>query len=799
MKKTKVILSVLFILLFSRFVMADIINVPADQPTIQQGLNVATEGDTVLVAPSTYYENLFWPATNGITLLSETGAENTIIDGSNSSAVIYTFGTTIDTTTVINGFTLQNGTADSGGGISCLDASPLVKNCIIENNEGGGCAFTNSFAVLKNNEIRENNGNGIKCEECSNITTEYCNIENNNGSGIYLFSTSSGDIIECDITGNSTDHGGGIYCNESSPSLENVIITNNSALDGGGIYCLDSSPSLMDVTISDNTSTGWEPFYGGGGIYCSNSNPSLENVIITNNSALDGGGIYCSGSSPSLVNVTITNNSDALRGGGIYCKDSSPSLVNVTIRDNSVSHHGGGIYCEDSNPSLENVTITNNSSDYCGGGISCWHHSSPSLENVTITNNSTGYGEGGGISCWLYSSPSLVNVTITDNSANSGGGIYCYHNSSPSLENVTITNNSAGEYGGGIRCYDSSPSLVNVSITDNSAVNGGGIYCSGSSPSLSKVTITLNSANLGGAIYCTNSNSTIENCTITENSASEEGDGIYTENSSEPTIHNSNILLNGYGIFNNDPSVMLAADNNYWGDETGPYHEFWNPSGLGDSVNQFVNPIPFLTEADITAPPIPPFGLDTLAVGLDYFTIIWQNSPIGDLAGYKVYFDSDSTGFPYSDTVDVGIDTTYTITNLITGTTYYIAVTCYDNSGEESWYSNEIEVTPGGVNIDDNTLHLPKSFYLSQNYPNPFNPETTISFSIPKYSKVEISIYNIKGQKVKTIAKKDFEKGIHKVIWNGKDIAGKSVSSGIYFYKMETGNFSEIKKAILLK
>lgn len=559
MKKTKVILSVLFILLFSRFVMADIINVPADQPTIQQGLNVATEGDTVLVAPSTYYENLFWPATNGITLLSETGAENTIIDGSNSSAVIYTFGTTIDTTTVINGFTLQNGTADSGGGISCLDASPLVKNCIIENNEGGGCAFTNSFAVLKNNEIRENNGNGIKCEECSNITTEYCNIENNNGSGIYLFSTSSGDIIECDITGNSTDHGGGIYCNESSPSLENVIITNNSALDGGGIYC------------------------------------------------------------------------------------------------------------------------------------------------------------------------------------------------------------------------------------------------SGSSPSLSKVTITLNSANLGGAIYCTNSNSTIENCTITENSASEEGDGIYTENSSEPTIHNSNILLNGYGIFNNDPSVMLAADNNYWGDETGPYHEFWNPSGLGDSVNQFVNPIPFLTEADITAPPIPPFGLDTLAVGLDYFTIIWQNSPIGDLAGYKVYFDSDSTGFPYSDTVDVGIDTTYTITNLITGTTYYIAVTCYDNSGEESWYSNEIEVTPGGVNIDDNTLHLPKSFYLSQNYPNPFNPETTISFSIPKYSKVEISIYNIKGQKVKTIAKKDFEKGIHKVIWNGKDIAGKSVSSGIYFYKMETGNFSEIKKAILLK
>ena len=92
-----------------------------------------------------------------------------------------------------------------------------------------------------------------------------------------------------------------------------------------------------------------------------------------------------------------------------------------------------------------------------------------------------------------------------------------------------------------------------------------------------------------------------------------------------------------------------------------------------------------------------------------------------------------------------------------------------------------------------------KSFYLSQNYPNPFNPETTISFSIPKDSKVELSIYNIKGQKVKTLAKSDFEKGIHQVIWDGKDNTGKSVSSGIYFYKMETDNYSEMKKAILLK
>jgi hypothetical protein len=104
-----------------------------------------------------------------------------------------------------------------------------------------------------------------------------------------------------------------------------------------------------------------------------------------------------------------------------------------------------------------------------------------------------------------------------------------------------------------------------------------------------------------------------------------------------------------------------------------------------------------LTEADTIAPPIPPIGLDTLEVGDDYISLIWLASPIGDLAGYKVYFDTDSSGFPYSDTIDVGMDTTLTLSGLTTGTTYYIAVTCYDNLGNESWYSREIQVTPGGT------------------------------------------------------------------------------------------------------
>ena len=85
------------------------------------------------------------------------------------------------------------------------------------------------------------------------------------------------------------------------------------------------------------------------------------------------------------------------------------------------------------------------------------------------------------------------------------------------------------------------------------------------------------------------------------------------------------------------------------------------------------------------------------------------------------------------------------------------------------------------------------------NYPNPFNPTTSINFSIEENTNVEISVYNAKGQKVKTLVSENLALGKHSVTWNGGDDHGKSVSSGIYFYKMRTGKFTAIKKMIMMK
>ena len=89
---------------------------------------------------------------------------------------------------------------------------------------------------------------------------------------------------------------------------------------------------------------------------------------------------------------------------------------------------------------------------------------------------------------------------------------------------------------------------------------------------------------------------------------------------------------------------------------------------------------------------------------------------------------------------------------------------------------------------------------LFQNYPNPFNPITTISYSIPIESDVEISIYNLKGQKIKTFINENLKSGNYSLVWNGKNDKGKPVSSGFYFYKLVVnGKTKAIKKCVMLK
>jgi hypothetical protein len=93
----------------------------------------------------------------------------------------------------------------------------------------------------------------------------------------------------------------------------------------------------------------------------------------------------------------------------------------------------------------------------------------------------------------------------------------------------------------------------------------------------------------------------------------------------------------------------------------------------------------------------------------------------------------------------------------------------------------------------------PSEFSLSQNYPNPFNPATNIEFRLVKATHVKLEIFNIVGQRVRTLVDEDMKAGTYVADWDGNDENGKAVSSGIYFYRMEAADFSDMKKMLLVK
>jgi len=101
--------------------------------------------------------------------------------------------------------------------------------------------------------------------------------------------------------------------------------------------------------------------------------------------------------------------------------------------------------------------------------------------------------------------------------------------------------------------------------------------------------------------------------------------------------------------------------------------------------------------------------------------------------------------------------------------------------------------------LDEIASLLPEKFALEQNYPNPFNPQTSIRFGLPKSGFTTLEIYNVLGQKVKTLIEKELPAGYYTVIWNGNDKSGKESASGVYFYRLKSGDKSAYKKMLLIK
>jgi len=121
-----------------------------------------------------------------------------------------------------------------------------------------------------------------------------------------------------------------------------------------------------------------------------------------------------------------------------------------------------------------------------------------------------------------------------------------------------------------------------------------------------------------------------------------------------------------------------------------------------------------------------------------------------------------------------------------------------EDHGDEWWYyEGEGRKTPAKTAVS--TDPLPGVFTLSQNYPNPFNANTMIDYHLPEKSTIQLSLYNVRGQRVAVLVDEQQTEGTHHVTWDGKDALGRPVGSGIYFCRLQSGELAQTRKMILLR
>ena len=295
----------------------NLITVPHDYPTIQEGIDAVENGDTVLVSSGTYVENINFNGMN-IAVIGE-DRETTIIDGNQNGSVV-TFESGEDTIAVLSGFTIMNGYATFGAGINLYNSNPILRDLIIMDN-----------TVYQDNSC----GGGINCYGASPLIENVIimeNSSNSNGGGFCSWTDSNPILSNVVIKYNNAEFGGGVSCNNCFPVFQKVEISNNDATSrGGGLVAWgDCYPVLTNVTVTNNISN-----HEGGGLYIfTNSESIVKNSILYSNSAPDGNQIFIHG----VVDVSYSD----IQGGweGIGNIDINPLFTDpengdYTLQSNS--------------------------------------------------------------------------------------------------------------------------------------------------------------------------------------------------------------------------------------------------------------------------------------------------------------------------------------------------------------------------------------------------------------------------------------------------------------------------------
>ncbi|MFH1841875.1 MAG: right-handed parallel beta-helix repeat-containing protein [bacterium] len=378
---------------------ATVIHVPTEYLQIHDAVQAAGYGDTVLVAPGTYYDC----------------THETEGPGSTPACVIMKSGVTLrgsgPDATIIDAKAWD--TFGNGRGIFV----ELVSDCRIENLQ-----VTGAYADVY--------GAGILARQVDNtIEITDVKIYRNGDGGVIIINNADPVLTRVDFIDNSAKLGGGLAVeNNSDPTVVDCTFTKNSAPTAGGIMVRTSSdPSFSGCLIENNYVN---TFGNGGGVAVQNSNVVFTNCqIINNNTEGNGGGISFVGATGSMTDCTVANNetsgSESALGGGIFIDQSPITLTNVLVYGNNAIGkfaYGGGIYVDDQPaPTIENCTVARNHAKGLfagGGGIYCDDDANPTISKCILAYAVVGAGLG-------CDTPANPTVSCTDIYGNEGGDAVC--------------------------------------------------------------------------------------------------------------------------------------------------------------------------------------------------------------------------------------------------------------------------------------------------------------------------------------------------------------------------------------
>ena len=354
------------VVMFVGAVEAATLHVPGEYAKIEEAMGVASDGDTIIVAPGVHTRLIdyldpghiaFWknvtvtstdpcdPCVVAATIIDAQGSEENLRQG----VVFYSVGRDA----VLAGVTITGGAAGTmgmspGAAIACIESSPTISRCVIRDN---GIYFAGMFEYSY--------GGGIHCGENSSPLITDCIIKDNTcgmgGAAVDCVGGGSPAIVDCIIEGNYSGWGaGGVEGSSASLAMTDCIVRGNR---GTGIICQGSDTTISRCTIADNTYAS-----AGGGVYCRDGSPTIEHCIIRGNQARswDGGGsmaggITCYNSSPNISNCIIAGNrADGSNDGGVWnagygggvksIANSNPTITNCVLWGNMADDEGGGVY-----------------------------------------------------------------------------------------------------------------------------------------------------------------------------------------------------------------------------------------------------------------------------------------------------------------------------------------------------------------------------------------------------------------------------------------------------------------------